>query len=252
MRTASLGLLAVCVWLVSCAPVSAVMKPVVAVVSPADGAQFTPGERVAVRVAAAATHGVARIELRQGDALIGVLDNPSPARTFSAPFEYVTGQTGSVVLLATAVDAAGVSSDPAPLTIQVVDRISLLPTLTPPPGETITTSGPCRENAEFVTDVTIPDNTVVSAGAPFVKTWRLRNAGTCAWGEGYELVFIQGDTLNAPATVPVAPSAPGFETDVSVSFVAPKESGTFTSTWQLRTPQGILFGKRIFTVIRIP
>ena len=40
----------------------------------------------------------------------------------------------------------------------------------------------CQYRATFLGDVTLPDNAVVAVGAPFVKTWRLRNDGTCAWG----------------------------------------------------------------------
>ena len=38
-------------------------------------------------------------------------------------------------------------------------------------------------------DVNIPDNTPVSPGQDFIKTWKIKNIGTCTWGEGYEMVF---------------------------------------------------------------
>ena len=46
-----------------------------------------------------------------------------------------------------------------------------LPTLPPP----ATATSNC-DNAYFVTDVTYPDNTVVTAGDNFTKTWRLKNS----------------------------------------------------------------------------
>ena len=33
----------------------------------------------------------------------------------------------------------------------------------------------------FVSDVTIPDNTPMNAGQAFTKTWKVKNAGSCAW-----------------------------------------------------------------------
>src|SRR5512141_335890 len=41
---------------------------------------------------------------------------------------------------------------------------------------------PCTYRAAFAGDMTIPDNSVIAPGAAFVKTWRLRNDGTCVWG----------------------------------------------------------------------
>ena len=36
------------------------------------------------------------------------------------------------------------------------------------------------DDADFVTDVTIPDGTTLSPNEDFTKTWRLKNAGTCS------------------------------------------------------------------------
>ena len=56
--------------------------------------------------------------------------------------------------------------------------------------------------ASFVSDVTVPDDTVVPAGSTFVKTWRIRNDGTCTWTPGsYALVFTGGDALSGPDEV---------------------------------------------------
>ena len=49
----------------------------------------------------------------------------------------------------------------------------VLPTIKPPAG-TVTTG--C-DNSAFITDVTIPDGTVIPAGQSFTKTWRVSNTG---------------------------------------------------------------------------
>ncbi len=93
----------------------------------------------------------------------------------------------------------------------------------------------CTYLATFVKDVTIADNTLVAAGTGFVKTWRLRNDGSCTWGpDGFALVFTGGDQLGGPDQVPISTSvAPGQTIDVSVNLVAPTRSGTYTSEWML-------------------
>ena len=37
----------------------------------------------------------------------------------------------------------------------------------------------------------MPDNTEIAAGTTFVKTWRLKNNGSCTWTSGYSRVFLQ-------------------------------------------------------------
>src|SRR5512133_582347 len=43
------------------------------------------------------------------------------------------------------------------------------------------------DNSVFVADVTIPDNTVVTPGQAFTKTWSLKNTGTCNWSTAYKV-----------------------------------------------------------------
>jgi hypothetical protein len=91
--------------------------------------------------------------------------------------------------------------------------------------------------------VTIPDNTRVLPGQSFVKTWRLRNSGTCTWTDDYDLVFVEGHRLGAPNEIPLdGPVAPGETVDVSVSLVAPAGDGTYQGKWQLRNDEGQRFG----------
>ena len=47
-------------------------------------------------------------------------------------------------------------------------------------------------DARYVADVTVPDNTQLDNGEAFVKTWRVRNAGTCDWPEDTVLAFSGG------------------------------------------------------------
>ena len=112
------------------------------------------------------------------------------------------------------------------------------------------------DQALFENDVTIPDGTVVTPGATFKKTWRLKNAGTCTWS-GYTLVFDSGDAMS-PAIDPIGTVAPGQEVDVSVSFTAPLTPGDYKSYWRLRNTSGVLLpvlggwlGKGFFVYVKI-
>jgi len=106
------------------------------------------------------------------------------------------------------------------------------------------TNTACTNAATFVADVTIPDNSQVVAGTTFVKTWRIKNSGTCTWDGRYHLVHADGHTLGAvvetlqlPATV-----APGQTVDLSLTMLAPVTPGAYQSDWKVQTPQGSFFG----------
>lgn len=112
----------------------------------------------------------------------------------------------------------------------------------PTPRPPTATPLPC-DQAKFVKDVTVPDNTVFSPGTPFTKTWRLRNSGSCIWSLGYAIVFAGGDRMGAPdSNVLPKPVAPGETVDVSVNLIAPNASGTYRGNWKLRNNANQVFG----------
>ena len=116
------------------------------------------------------------------------------------------------------------------------------PTSTPAPTPAATPAD-CYDQAAFVQDVSIPDNTLMAPGQSFVKTWRLRNSGTCTWTQDYVLVFAGGSSLGGPASAPLPKTvAPGETVDLSVSLVAPAANGTYESRWLLHNEEGDTFG----------
>jgi hypothetical protein len=88
-------------------------------------------------------------------------------------------------------------------------------------------------------DVNIPDNTQVTAGQSFVKTWKIKNSGTCTWGAGYKIVYagysVQMSGQPQPLSLPVAP---GEEIEISVNFIAPTQTGSYSSAWTLQNAAG--------------
>ena len=117
------------------------------------------------------------------------------------------------------------------------------PTAGATPSPTSTGLPDCTDRATLVRDVTLPDGTVVPPGAGFVKTWRLRNTGTCVWDSSYALVFVSGEALRASPAVALAGAVvPGGEVDLSVALTAPAVPNTYLGYWQLRNGRGQRFG----------
>lgn len=97
--------------------------------------------------------------------------------------------------------------------------------------------------AEFVADVTIPDGSILAPGLPFQKTWRLLNSGKTTWTTDYSLIFIDGNLMDAQPTVSLpAVVQPGEMVDVTVDMIAPAEPGVYKGYWELRKPNGEIFG----------
>lgn len=232
----------------ACGAPAASVRPVVEVIAPANGARITQGERIGLRVSGAASAGIDRFEARLGSTVLMSVPVAEAPWAASAVLNVLPPAAPNVTLSIYVIDRAGVSSDP------VFFQVSVAPgAASPVPAATAVAGSPgCAANSAFVADVTIPDNTLVAAGQAFTKTWRLRNSGPCAWDLGYTFVFVDRDALGAPPSVLVGPAATGATFEVSVPFVAPVTAGTYTSTWQLRNPDGKLFGVRVYAQIRVP
>lgn len=139
-----------------------------------------------------------------------------------------------------------------------------LPTETPAPDATGTaTVSPLAQvtNAEgtafvlcdsldYVADVNIPDGTIMSPGQDFVKTWRVKNTGSCPWGADYELVYADyAFEMNGQFQPLTSVVQPGDEVEISVQFKAPDEVGEYLSAWQMANPRGVTFPEAVFVKI---
>jgi hypothetical protein len=119
-----------------------------------------------------------------------------------------------------------------------IPSITPIPTQLPPTPTPI----PCLA-AQFVSDVNTPDGTVLKPNQSFTKTWRLKNMGSCTWTTDFDMVFVGGNAMSAPAAVDIVTAIrPGEVADFSVTMVAPANPGTYRSNWQLRNGSGTIFG----------
>jgi hypothetical protein len=111
----------------------------------------------------------------------------------------------------------------------------------------------CQDDSEFMSDVTVPDGTRFTPNALFQKTWRVRNAGNCAWDASYRLTFLSGDRMSGPRSAPLgADVQPGEEVDLSVALIAPETAGTYQGQWQLFASDGTPFGTAPYVAIQVP
>jgi uncharacterized protein YkwD len=101
----------------------------------------------------------------------------------------------------------------------------------------VTSPPDCKVQAVLLEDVTIPDNTRVTAGETFTKTWRFKNTGTCHW-DNYSIDFLTGDRMAAPESAPIPDTLAGSTVDVSLELTAPTADGSYSSYFTLKTAEG--------------
>ncbi|MGB7537478.1 MAG: NBR1-Ig-like domain-containing protein [Anaerolineales bacterium] len=100
----------------------------------------------------------------------------------------------------------------------------------------------CTNSAQLAGE-SVPNGTFMSPSSAFMKTWTLKNTGTCLWGKGYAMVFDRGDPMGAPDEIPLTASVPpGAVYTFAVNLVSPAADGKYTGYWKLQTPQRVRFG----------
>jgi hypothetical protein len=103
----------------------------------------------------------------------------------------------------------------------------------------------CEQNSfEYVQDLNIPDNTTFTPGAEFTKRWELRNNSDCVWTTDYSVVFVGGEQMSAPDSIPFErPIAPGESVDIAIDMIAPEfRQEAYRGNWQLADASGEPFG----------
>ena len=105
----------------------------------------------------------------------------------------------------------------------------------------------------FITDVTVPDGTVMAPGQNFDKTWRLQNGGTCDWTATYKAVFTgSGNGPMGGISTPIGKIVkPGETIDLIVEFVAPSTAGDYVSWWKLQNDAGVFFGTPFSVAVKV-
>jgi len=163
-------------------------------------------------------------------------ENSSPVSPTSA-----AAQAGS---LATQQPAASPTGIPATITPQVI-RTNTQSVVKP------TSTLTCVNNLEYISDLTVPDGSLIARGAEIDKRWQVKNSGTCNWDSGYRLVLIAGSELGMPKEQALFPARAGREAVIRMLLKAPFEPGIYTSAWQAVSPSDVPFGEVIYIDIQV-
>jgi len=125
-------------------------------------------------------------------------------------------------------------------TLAPTETIEALPTDTPAPEIRPTNVAGCTNKASFVADITVPDNTQVNAGAPFTKTWRISNTGTCVWASDYTLSHYSDERMGTGDTQLTSITYPGQTADITVELTAPNSPGKHRENFVIKNPEGLI------------
>ena len=113
-------------------------KPTVVILSPASGTQVKAGQTVAIQSSATDAKGVTRVELWVDGSLVRFDVDPQQQPTLSVTQEWTAAVLGSHSVVVKAYNATGRVSDPATVTVNVIEEVTATPTtlagVTLPPG----------------------------------------------------------------------------------------------------------------------
>jgi hypothetical protein len=126
-----------------------------------------------------------------------------------------------------------------------------VPTLAFATSPPLPSGGSACDDAEFIADATIPDNTHLDPGQKFTKTWIVQNTGTCPWSTTYKVVHVDGlamagEDAYVPLQVPV-----GQQVQLSIAMEAPTSPGDYYGRWQLQNANAVPFGSILTVVIKV-
>lgn len=209
--------------------------------------------------------GWSKVELRVNGKLVKLDQSfANSPNNFEITQSWTPLQEGPAMLSVSVFDNTGrnsVSVEKAVMvtvSASVTPEVPISPTDTPAGSPTIdptptpqTTPTECSKGMTFVSDASIPAGTILASGQSFIKSWQIKNSGTCAW-QGYRLVFIRGNLLGGKSPSPIPELAPDAVITVSLDLIAPSIPGTFDGIWRVQAPNGTLVGSDLTYSVVIP
>ena len=103
----------------------------------------------------------------------------------------------------------------------------------------------CTNEAKLISE-TVPDHTVVDPGSQGIKSWTIKNTGTCTWTIDYFYRYTQGNKQMGPETfsifdLGVGRADPGQLVTLSFMYLAPDDPGSYTNRYEIFDPEGNSF-----------
>ena len=161
-----------------------------------------------------------------------------------------------------ALQTATVSSIIAQYTQTAVSKPTLAPSPThsaelikavnPKSGNGNSDPANCENDSAYISDSSIDDGTQIPAGQEFVKTWKIKNTGSCTWKPGFQMIFGYGNKMAGVPGVLSSEVLPGDEIEISVTLKAPDNFGNYCGFWRLINDRGLPFGQFFSVVIAVP
>ncbi len=150
------------------------------------------------------------------------------------------------------------AAKPSPTAPEEPEQTEPAAQATEPPEEATATQAPLVEvtptdlscdNAVWVADVTVPDGSEMTPGQDFVKTWKVRNTGSCTWSASYSIIHGYDEKMDGVPDPISTAVAPGEEIEISVRFTAPTAAGEYRSYWRMANASGQPFGEFFYLSI---
>jgi hypothetical protein len=145
-------------------------------------------------------------------------------------------------------------ADPSDTPVPTLTASPTFPPLATITGGTPLSNQPAPSTAScyrltFVSDVSVPDNTVMDPGETFTKTWKVLNSGSCPWDAGFKFAYKTGQAMGGVTYVLASAVPPNSSMDISIDMTAPTAAGTARGDWQMSTAGGQFFGDIIYVQI---
>ena len=131
--------------------------------------------------------------------------------------------------------------EPSPTaTLEITVEPSIPPT--PDGWEPSATPAECLV-ARYVSDISIPDGSVITPGGVFYKTWRVQNVGSCIWRPDFKIVYAGGFQLNAQTPLSIGINVyPDQYVNLTLRLVAPIQNGFYRGDFKLMDLDENVFG----------
>jgi hypothetical protein len=102
----------------------------------------------------------------------------------------------------------------------------------------------------YVSDISLPDGTVVTPGDWVVKSWKVRNDGNQIWPSGTKIEQSGGDQTDIIVLPVPSPVHPLQEVELSVRIRAPEVPGRYVYYFRC-TADDVPFGQRVWCDIKV-
>ncbi|MDX9991130.1 MAG: NBR1-Ig-like domain-containing protein [Anaerolineales bacterium] len=126
------------------------------------------------------------------------------------------------------------------------------PTVSATPENTATATVNVCNNSIFVADISVADGAQIEAGKKFVKTWKVKNIGSCNWTTTYTLRYGYSDRMAGRDSYLREVILPGQEAEISLELTAPTKPGSYRGYWVLFDNNGYSFGQYLSVIINVP